>query len=78
MTAQDSLNRAGPMIDSLNAAIRENPLAAALIGAGFDRVDYVAIRDAATLVPLRTLDAPARVLAAARVGAIRLIDNRAV
>ncbi len=52
--------------------------AAALIGAGFDRVDYVAIRDAETLVPLRTLDAPARVLAAARVGAIRLIDNRAV
>ncbi len=52
--------------------------AAALIGAGFDRVDYVAIRDAATLVPLRTLDAPARVLAAARVGAIRLIDNRPV
>ena len=52
--------------------------AAALISAGFDRVDYVAIRDDATLVPLRTLDAPARVLAAARVGAIRLIDNRAV
>jgi hypothetical protein len=34
MTAQDSLNRTGPMIDSLNAAIRENPLAAGLIGAG--------------------------------------------
>ena len=52
--------------------------AAALIRAGFDRVDYVAIRDAETLVPLRAIDGPARVLAAARVGSIRLIDNRAV
>jgi pantoate--beta-alanine ligase len=52
--------------------------AAALIRAGFDRVDYVAIRDAETLVPLRTIDGPARVLAAARVGSIRLIDNRPV
>jgi pantoate--beta-alanine ligase len=52
--------------------------AAALIGAGFDRVDYVAIRDAETLVPLRELAGPARVLAAARIGGVRLIDNRAV
>lgn len=52
--------------------------AAALIGAGFDRVDYVAIRDAATLAQLRTIERPARVLAAARIGAIRLIDNRPV
>jgi pantoate--beta-alanine ligase len=52
--------------------------AAALIGAGFDRVDYVAIRDAATLVPLRTIEGPARVLAAARIGLIRLIDNRPI
>ena len=52
--------------------------AAALIGAGFDRVDYVAIRDAETLVPLRALEGPARVLAAARVGPVRLIDNRPV
>jgi pantoate--beta-alanine ligase len=52
--------------------------AAALICAGFDRVDYVAIRDAETLVPLRTIERPARVLAAVRIGAIRLIDNRPV
>ena len=52
--------------------------AAALIGAGFDRVDYVAIRDAETLVPLRSIERPARVLAAARVGTIRLIDNRPI
>ena len=52
--------------------------AAALIGAGFDRVDYVAIRDAETLVALRAIEQPARVLAAARIGSIRLIDNRPV
>ena len=52
--------------------------AAALIGAGFDRVDYVAIRDAGTLEQVRTIERPARVLAAARIGAIRLIDNRPV
>lgn len=52
--------------------------AAALLEAGFARVDYVAIRDAETLAPLRDLSRPARVLAAARVGATRLIDNMAV
>jgi pantoate--beta-alanine ligase len=52
--------------------------AAQLLNAGFDRVDYVAIRDAETLVPLRTLSAPARVLAAARISTVRLIDNLAV
>jgi pantoate--beta-alanine ligase len=51
---------------------------AALLEAGFDRVDYVAIRDAETLAPLRALSGPARVLAAARVGGVRLIDNRLV
>lgn len=52
--------------------------AAALIGAGLERVDYVAIRDAATLEQLRTVEPPARVLAAARIGTIRLIDNRPI
>jgi pantoate--beta-alanine ligase len=52
--------------------------AAALIAAGFDRVDYVAIRDAETLAQIRTTERPARVLAAAHIGSIRLIDNRAV
>lgn len=52
--------------------------AAELITAGFDRVDYVAVRDAQTLAPLRQLSVPARVLAAARIGSVRLIDNKAV
>lgn len=51
--------------------------AAALITAGFDRVDYVAIRNAETLAPLAALAGPARVLAAGRIGSVRLIDNRA-
>ena len=52
--------------------------AAALKAAGFDTVDYVAIRDAATLAAIETLDRPARVLAAAKIGRTRLIDNMAV
>ncbi|HEY4266050.1 MAG TPA: pantoate--beta-alanine ligase [Micropepsaceae bacterium] len=51
---------------------------AALLNAGFDRVDYVALRDAETLAPLRAISGPARVLAAARIGNVRLIDNMAV
>jgi pantoate--beta-alanine ligase len=52
--------------------------AEALLKAGFTSVDYVAIRDAATLEKLETLDRPARVLAAAKIGGTRLIDNMAV
>ena len=52
--------------------------AAALIDAGFERVDYVAVRDASTLAPLHRLEGTARVLAAARLGTVRLIDNRPV
>lgn len=50
-------------------------VAAALTQAGFSRVDYVALVDATTLAPLATLDRPARLLAAARIGKARLIDN---
>jgi pantoate--beta-alanine ligase len=48
---------------------------AALIEGGFRSVDYVALCDAATLQPVTTVDRPARLLAAARIGAARLIDN---
>lgn len=34
MTIKDEIDRAAPVIDRLNAAIRDNPLAAGLIGAG--------------------------------------------
>ncbi len=52
--------------------------AAALKTAGFDSVDYVAIRDASTLAVATTLERPARLLAAAKIGRTRLIDNMAV
>jgi len=46
-----------------------------LESAGFDPVDYVALHDAETLAPMTALDRPARLLAAARMGRTRLIDN---
>ena len=49
-----------------------------LIAAGFNFVDYVELRDADTLAPVSRLDRPARLLAAARLGRTRLIDNLAV
>ncbi len=56
----------------------ENWAVTALRESGFDSVDYVAIRDAETLEPITTLDRPARILAATRVGKTRLIDNMEV
>jgi pantoate--beta-alanine ligase len=47
----------------------------ALLRAGFSSVEYVAVRDAKTLAPIEALERPARVLAAARIGGTRLIDN---
>lgn len=45
--------------------------------AGF-KVDYLELADAETLAPVHVLKAPARLLAAARMGTTRLIDNGAV
>jgi pantoate--beta-alanine ligase len=50
---------------------------AMLVGAGFE-VDYVALADAETLAPDPAADRPRRLLAAARMGQTRLIDNIAV
>ncbi len=46
--------------------------------AGFDPVDYVALVDAATLEPMDIFDRDARILAAAKLGKTRLIDNLAL
>jgi len=51
---------------------------ARLLAAGFAAVDYVELRRARDLAPLAVLDAPARLLAAAHLGEVRLIDNLAV
>jgi pantoate--beta-alanine ligase len=51
---------------------------ARLLRAGFEAVDYVELADPTTLAPLRRADRPGRLLAAARIGRTRLIDNLAV
>jgi pantoate--beta-alanine ligase len=64
--------RAGEPVAAVEAAG-----AAALVEAGFTRVDYFAVRDADDLSPKGPgpLTGPARVLAAAAIGQTRLIDN---
>ncbi|RME39756.1 MAG: pantoate--beta-alanine ligase [Planctomycetota bacterium] len=54
-------------------AIRETILAA-----GPARIEYVEAVDAETLTPLKTIDRPARICLAVRIGSCRLIDNVAV
>jgi pantoate--beta-alanine ligase len=66
------------------AALAEGSLAAPILQAavarlehaGFREVDYVELRDAETLAPVTALgERPARLLAAAFLGQVRLIDN---
>lgn len=66
--ARDGSDLAGIEADAANGLLR----------AGFTSVDYVAIRDAETLKPVAKLDRPARILAAAKIGTTRLIDNMAL
>jgi pantoate--beta-alanine ligase len=56
-------------------AMVEAEAVAALKSAGFDAVDYVAVRDAEDLQGITEISRPARILAAARIGRTRLIDN---
>jgi len=62
----------GDDVDAVLATARES-----LAAAGFD-VDYVTLVDAETLAEQPDLSRPRRLLAAARMGATRLIDNIAV
>lgn len=65
--------RAGGAVAGTLAAAR-----AAVLAAGFAAVDYLELRSAEDLAPLDDLDRPARLLAAAWLGDVRLIDNIAV
>ncbi|MGE5516608.1 MAG: pantoate--beta-alanine ligase [Bacteroidota bacterium] len=49
--------------------------AADVLAAGFASVDYIDVRDAASMDKLTALTRPARILAAVRLGNTRLIDN---
>lgn len=64
--------------DGSDLAGIESDAANGLLRAGFSSVDYVAIRDAQSLKRITNLKQPARILAAAKIGATRLIDNMAL
>jgi len=70
--AAAAIERGGDISAALAAAV------ARLSEAGFNPIDYVALVDAATLEPVERLGGPARLLAAAKLGRTRLIDNLAV
>ena len=65
--------RAGGAIATAEAEAQRH-----LLAAGFDKVDYVAVRDAESLAAITDLARPTRILAAAWLGKTRLIDNMAV
>jgi pantoate--beta-alanine ligase len=67
--AAGAIQRGTPPAEAI-AAAREK-----LEKAGFEPADYFELRDAGTLAPMDQLDRPARLLAAARLGRTRLIDN---
>jgi pantoate--beta-alanine ligase len=65
--------------DGQDAAPTLAALEEALLGAGFNSVDYAVLADARSLAPIAELaGTPARLLVAARIGGTRLIDNMAV
>jgi pantoate--beta-alanine ligase len=61
---------------AVGSALREGKQA--LIDAGFLKIDYFALVDAATLEPLESPQGEMRLIAAAAIGSTRLIDNSAV
>jgi pantoate--beta-alanine ligase len=69
--AAETIGRGGA-IDAALSQARDR-----LRSAGFE-LDYVEARDAESLAPIDRLERPARLLAAARLGRTRLIDNMAI
>ena len=69
VAAAEAIGAGQAVGDALEAARQ------ALLAAGFDEVEYLELRDAERLTPLDLLDRPARMLAVAWLGGVRLIDN---
>lgn len=70
------LTRAATAIrDSGDVAMVLETARADLRAAGFTEVEYLDLRSAALLEPMARIDAPARLLVAAWIGGVRLIDN---
>ena len=65
----------GRGVDSEDALLAAREM---MLAAGYDSIDYVTVVDAETLAPSADLARPLRLLAAARIGGTRLIDNVAV
>ncbi|MBR26675.1 MAG: pantoate--beta-alanine ligase [Rhodobacteraceae bacterium] len=68
-TAAGRLSAGAPASGEIAAATR------AILAAGFERVEYLELRSAADLAPLDAADRPARLLVAAWLDGVRLIDN---
>jgi pantoate--beta-alanine ligase len=69
LEAARAIGAGAPVDARLNQAEQE------LLAAGFDGVDYLKLRDAETLGEVEQSGRPARLLAAARLGRTRLLDN---
>ncbi len=67
--AAEALRAGKPVAEALAEAER------AIVAAGFIAVDYLELRAEDGLAPMDVLDRPARLLAAAFLGPVRLIDN---
>jgi pantoate--beta-alanine ligase len=68
-SARDALLAGSPVGAALRQAKQQ------LVDAGFLRIDYLALVDAATLEPLAVPAGQMRLIAAAVIGTTRLIDN---
>ncbi len=83
---QQALSLPNALRQARNAILQGQPVAnvldqsrQSLLAAGFDHVDYFALADAQSLLPLTVYDGQtARLLAAGKIGKTRLIDNIAM
>lgn len=71
-SARDAIEGGAPAAPAIDAARRE------IVAAGYAEIEYLELRRASDLAPLDAATAPARLLAAAWLGGVRLIDNVAV